>query len=659
MDVRVRVLGGFEVSSATEDIVPIPTRKARALLAVLARRSDEPQSRDALAALLWPDNSETQARGGLRQALKLLRRSLRDVEHSAIMSEGDTLTLRTKAAEIDVASFELLCRQGTADSLERAVDLYRGDFLAGFAPPTEPFAEWVAYERTGLRERAISALSTLVTLHTGEARRGPAVRIAVRLLALDPLQEHVHRLLMRLYLEQGRRGAAVEQYRQCRAILQRELGVGPEPETDQLYREIQGPRSRIEPAPPSRETAAATDPLLSRPAVAVLPFRNMSEDPAQEYFSDGLTEDIITALTLWRSFPVIARNSTFTYKDKPVDIKQAGRELGARYLIEGSVRKGGQRVRITAQLIDGVGGHHIWAEKYDRELDDIFEVQDEIAQRIAAIVAPELARAEVRRSTAKRPEDLDAWDYCLRGMAMVRERTCEGNAKARELFGRAIAIQPDYADAHAGLAMSCNFDILLHCAEDRMATATLAMEAARRAVKCDETSSIAHQELSTAYQWLNRHDDALAEVRIAVDLNPNDAIGLHQLGNKSDLAGDPEGISYMEKAQKLNPVDVQMHTRLSFLARAYVNVGSYEDAVDRARKAIQRRPDYPHAHYILAVALGHLGRSDEARAALSTSDALHPGFIDSRRNWQPYVDPRSNETLRDGLRRLGMESVEE
>jgi adenylate cyclase len=392
--------------------------------------------------------------------------------------------------------------------------------------------------------------------------------------------------------------------------------------------------------------------LLQKPAIAVLPFENMSGDPEQEYFSDGLTEDIITALTRWRSFPVISRNSCFTYKNKAVDIKQAGRELGARYLLEGSVRRGGARVRITAQLIDGADGHHLWAEKYDRELDDIFEVQDDIVQRIAALVAPELARAELKRSTRKQPQDLDAWDLSLRGMALIREKAAEANVKARELFNRAIAIRPDYADAYTGLAMSYNQDILVEAVEDRTATATQAMEAARKATECDESSAGAHHELSTAYQWLNRLDDALAEARIAVDLNPNDAYGLHALGNKSDLAGDPDGITFMEKAQKLNPEDARLHPHLTFLARAYVNMGNQRAAVERARQAIRRRPDYVPAYYILAIALGHLGELDEARAALAKCNELSPDFVQSRQNWQPYADPASNERLQEGLRRI-------
>ena len=403
---------------------------------------------------------------------------------------------------------------------------------------------------------------------------------------------------------------------------------------------------------PQNAAAVSDRTAPDKPAIAVLPFVNMSADPEQEYFADGLTEDIITALTYWHYLSVIARNSCFAYKNKAVDIKQAGRELGARYLLEGSVRKTGARLRITAQLIDGASGHHLWAEKYDRQIDDLFDVQDEIVQRIAAVVAPRLATAEFKRSTDKQVRDLDAWDLCVRGMAAVRRRTREGNIEGRELLSRAIAIRSDYADAYAGLAMSYNNDILISAVEDRATTAGQAMDAARRAIECDRSSSWAHNELSTAYQLLGRVDDALAEARIAVQLNPNDAYGLHALGNKSDLAGDADGIAYMERAQKLNPEDTQQHVQLTFLARAYVNSGNIGAAVERARQAIRRQPGYAPAHFILAMALSRLGAIDEAKSELAKCDEFSPGFVESRRNWQPYADPASNERLQEAFRRI-------
>jgi len=444
---------------------------------------------------------------------------------------------------------------------------------------------------------------------------------------------------MMLYLKQGRRGDAVAQYRICHDVLKRELGVAPEPETERLFQSL-------------REAAEATATVTTsgKPAVAVLPLRNLSEDRAQDYFSDGLTEDIISALTRWRSFPVIARNSSFAFRDKVLEV--AGRELGARYVLEGSVRRHDRRVRISVQLSDCETGTRVWAERYDRELVDIFDVQDDITERIAATVAPELSRAELMRSAGKRPEDLDAWDCFLRGMAKIHQRTPKGNLAARALFWQAIAIRPDYADAHAGVANSYNLNILIDAAQDREAEAREAMAAARRAIGIDPACAMAHQELSTAFQWLGRVEEALAEVRIAVELNPYDAVGLHQLGNKSDLAGDPRGIGYMEQAHRLNPLDMQLHTRLAFLARAYLNAGDHAQAAERARRAIRRRAGYAPSHYILALALGGLGRAEEGRAALARCEALTPGFVAGRREWAPYRDPASNARLNQGLARL-------
>jgi adenylate cyclase len=413
------------------------------------------------------------------------------------------------------------------------------------------------------------------------------------------------------------------------------------------------PDAAPQPTPDSRGSgqvppAAATD---LRPALAVLPLQDLGG--GEEYFSDGLTEDLITALASWRSFPVIARNSTFTYKGRTVDIKQVARELGARYVVEGSVRKDGGRVRVAVQLIDGATGHHLWANKYDRDLRDVFALQDELTHQLAAMIAPELERAEIKRASIKRPSDLDAWDCYLRGMALLAQFTPQGNADARALFERAAALDPGYADAFTGLAVSHNRDLLLQCATDRASCIESAMAAARRAVALDPSSAAAHSALATVHIWREEHDLSLAEARLAVELNPHDALTLHALGNKSDLAGDGEGIDRMVRAQALNPLDPERHSHLCFLARAYVNARRYDDAVACARAAIQRRPDYPPAHFILAVALGHLGRGAEARAALARCDELRPGFVAGRAGWRPYVSAASNDHLHEGLRKAG------
>ncbi|WP_119301888.1 adenylate/guanylate cyclase domain-containing protein [Dongia deserti] len=400
---------------------------------------------------------------------------------------------------------------------------------------------------------------------------------------------------------------------------------------------------------------AARHPTIGKPSIAVMPFVNLSGDPEQEYFSDGITEELITSLAFWRSFPVIARSSTFTYKGKAIDVTRIARELGARYIVEGSVRRSSGQIRVTAQMIDGRSGHHVWAARYDCVPDDIFALQDQLAHRIAATIVPELERLEIKRACHKRPADLDAWDLYLRGLSFLQSFTREGNAQARDMFERAIALDSEYADAYAGLAVSYHRDLLLECAADRNAAIEKSASASHRAVALDPASSNAHAALATAYLWRNEHALSLDEARRALELNPSDAQVLHAWGNKADLAGDPEGLPAMEQAQKLNPQDPDRHSHLCFLARAYVNARRYEEAVACARAAIERQPSYPHAQFVLAIALGHLGRAADARAALDRCSALHPGFIAGRTNWRPYLSDAANEHLRDGLRKIGFQ----
>ncbi len=312
----------------------------------------------------------------------------------------------------------------------------------------------------------------------------------------------------------------------------------------------------------------------------------------------------------------------------------------------------GRRVRISVQLIDGRTGHHVWAERYDRDLVDVFDLQDELTRRIAAILVPELSRAERQRSVTKRPNDLGAWDCCLRGEAALEQFTPAGNREARGHFERAIALDPSYSDAFSGLAQSHCRDMLLQCADDKEKTLAQAVAAAERAVALAPESARAHHELGTAHIWHNRHDLALEEAHIAVRLNPNDAVGLHMLGNKSDLAGDPEGIRRMEEAQALNPLDPQAHVHLSFLARAYLNARRYEKAAEAARAAIRRRGDYSNAHFILAIALAHCDRLAEARQALEDCEKLAPGLVEQRRAWRPYTDDDSNRHIQAGLKKI-------
>jgi adenylate cyclase len=405
------------------------------------------------------------------------------------------------------------------------------------------------------------------------------------------------------------------------------------------------------------DTSRSVDTVFDRPAVAVLPFTNMSGDRSQEYFADGLTEDIIHVLATWRSFPVIARNSSFAYKGKTPDIRQVAKELGARYVLEGSVRKSGSRLRITSQLIDASTGHHLWSERFDRPLEDVFDLQDEIAQRIGAIVEPELGRVERKRAMAKKPKNLDAWDYYQRGMSLLYQFTREGNEQARQMFQRALEHQPDYGQPFAALAYTYQMDVFQEHTDNREDSINRLSETARRAVDLDDTDSMAHLMLCFPCRWSGQDDMAIAEAERAVELNPSNALAQFHLGNILDLTGESEtGIASMERGLQLNPKDPRIHFMMSALARAHLNARRYDEAASWARKSIHRRSDDPRAHAVLAVALAHMGQFEEANIALGDCERIRPGFAEESILLREYRNPLDNEHIIDGLRKAAGDS---
>ena len=398
------------------------------------------------------------------------------------------------------------------------------------------------------------------------------------------------------------------------------------------------------------------DRVRERPAVAVLPFTNLSGDPEQAYFADGLTEDIITALPLWRSFPVVARNSTFAYKGTAPDVREVGARLGARYVLEGSVRRAGSRVRVTAQLIDAQSGHHVWAERYDRELDDIFTMQDELTQGIVAVVVPELERTEHKRLIMLPPRDLGAWDCALQGLAYLNAFSEENNVHAKQMFERAIARDPDYARGHAGLAFTYHRDIQFEYADLADDTASKQLASARRAVQLDGGDYIAHFILCAAYLRAGDHAAALAEAIRSAELNPSDAHTYNLVGLALSLMGRPdEALPHLEKAQALSPNDPRMTLMLAYTALAHFVAERYEVAADWARRAIRAEPSHPEPHIFLTASLGQLGRIEEARAALAAYARLRPDRHRWRASWFPFERAHDEARFLDGLRKAGWE----
>ena len=440
-------------------------------------------------------------------------------------------------------------------------------------------------------------------------------------------------------------------------LVRNRVDAGFEDLGEQHVKNVSAPVRVYAVRPQSAATLAAGDMAIAdKPSIAVLPFQNMSGDPEQEYFADGLTEDIITALSCWRSFSVIARNSTFAYKGTSPDVREVASHLGVRYVLEGSVRRAGDRVRISAQLIEGATGNHVWAEKYDRKLDDFFDLQDEITQVIAAKVEPEFARAEQKRAAQKPPSNLAAWECYQRGVASLDEVTKEGNRRARDFFERAIELDPADSRSHAGMAYSLFRYVLDGYSEPGENYSDKIIEFARRAITLDDADALAHHTLAVALLYFSdKYDLSIAEARRAVEINPNFSQAHVPLGNALSFVGKPEeGIAHLETALRLNPDDNRGHIYWAYLAEAHLNNRDYEQAAVCARKGVERKSDYAYSYFVLASALGHLGDTERASAALAESLRIQPEYVEIHRQIHRYRDPADREHILAGLRAAGL-----
>jgi TolB-like protein/cytochrome c-type biogenesis protein CcmH/NrfG len=396
-------------------------------------------------------------------------------------------------------------------------------------------------------------------------------------------------------------------------------------------------------------------PLPDRPAIAVLPFVNMSDDPEQDYFSDGISEDLITALSRLRWFFVIARNSSFVYKGKSVNIKQVAQELGVGYVIEGSVRKEGDRVRITAQLNDVATGSHLWAERYDRGLADVFAVQDEITEAIVASIEPQLYAAENFRSKRRTPDNMDAWGLVMRALSHFWRITQADNVVAQELLEKAIAIDPHYGQALAVLSTSHTF-----CAYNgwsEMATSVpIAERAALAAVRADSEDPWAHHALGCVHVLLRHFDEGIAEFELALNLNPSFALALSVYGLALTFSGrwEEAGVA-TAKALRLSPRDPFAAIYNGIAAHAQLVGRNYEDAMRLAGASIRLRTDHVSGYRMLTAAAAMAGQAEIATAALRELRRLQPNFslawIASN---LPFKHDADREHYLEAFRRAGL-----
>jgi adenylate cyclase len=403
-------------------------------------------------------------------------------------------------------------------------------------------------------------------------------------------------------------------------------------------------------------SASAPD-FDDRRAIAVLPFANFSGDPEQEFFADGITEDIISMLAGWRAFPVIARNSTFTYKGKDVDIKKVGEELGVHYVLEGSVRKSGRRVRVTIQLIRADTNHHIMAERYDRDLTDLFELQNEIAHTIAGAIEPEILKFERERIAERPPQNEDAYELYQRGVWHHYRQNKADNIEAQGYFRRALAIDAQYPQATAGLSIALSAAASLGWADNVDALFEEAYDLAQKAVTLDPRYPNAHFALGLVCMWTRRSERAIAAFEEAIKFNPSFAAAHVLLGQMYLYAGRrEETIEQAEKGIHLSPSDPRLFIWLPALAGAHYQMRHYEEAVEAGRRSWSLNRNWPHGLRYVVAGLAQLNRVKEAQAALAELKRMDANLEFSasvfRRNWP---DPADVDHLLDGLRKAGFE----
>lgn len=714
--VHLKLLGSFEgVLEAGQELV-LQRRKARALLAYLALNPGQEHSRDKLVSLLWGTSDAEHGRASLRQALSALRKSLGGAADRVLNADGDSVSVNADALDVDATEFVRLAAADSVETLRQCVALYRGDLCEGMDPREPAYEEWLEAERARYRELARAAMVRLLDrLLDGEALED-AVQTALRLLAMDPLQESVHRTLMRLYAGMGRRNVALRQYETCRKTIRRELDVELEPATKQVYLELLRDRGarpesgdvrpaaianesaakdgaiadevgtakpsrlgfvlvpgllllvtvivgvaiwrtteRAPPAPPTVvESEQVPRPLINRGAsVAVLPFTSVGGDSDQDYFSHGISEAVIAELTRFPDLFVIAHNSSSIYRGDVVDVGQVARDLGVRYVLQGSVRKAEGRVRVTAQLVDAAAGRHVWAERYEEVVDDIFAVQDKIVRRVVATMVPNLDRAERERVVGKPMENLEVYEFYLRGQHLQAKMTRRDLLKARQMYERAIELDPDFASAYLGLAQNHLWSFFFGWTVRPDAALTMAEQMAQKALSIDETRARGHGLLAFVYSARRVHASAIAAAERALELNPNDPANLIIHGDVMLYASRiDEAIESLELALRFDP-----HMKPGYimdLGMAYYLKGRYDDAVRVLEQSLRGHPDFLFSHVVLAAAQAQAGRPDEAARAAANVRRLHPFFkaeIFGRR----YADPRHREHLVEGLRKAGFE----
>jgi TolB-like protein/Tfp pilus assembly protein PilF len=628
------LLGGFGLRSADSRDLALSTRKDRLLLAFLALNAGRPLARDRLAGLLWGDRGETQARDSLRQSLAAIRQAFREVVLDPIHADREFISFDPAGVAIDAVTFERLATEAHAPG--EAASLYRGTLLDGIDGLTPEFEAWLGPERERLASIAVRLVERLAE---ASVPNEPAMCLARQLLARDPLCEPVYRALMRLHVAGGDRAAALKLYATCRATLKKELDAAPDLQTESLYRDVlidRRPQSA-----PTEQAAAAPD----RPSLAVLPFSNLSRDADLDHLCEGLAEDIITGLGRFHLLFVIDRHSSSMIAKHETDITEIGKRLGVVHLVQGSLQRQGDRVRITVRLIDATTRAQVWGEAYDHAFVEITNIPDTITRALVSTLHGRVESALIEQG--RRKPKMAAYDCVLRGIKHLRGYAPGDNERAIELFQQAMDLDPDYALA---LAYRGFAEVVANDYDDApMEILQRALKMAATAVQMDENDGRCHWLLAMATGYCGYPKEEERQLLRALALNPNEANVLATLGAVTAALGrHEEGIDRVREAMRLNPYHPEWYWII--LGNIFYAAHRYEDALE----AYQHRnnPGY-WVFSRLAACNAQLGRMDEARAAAAEVMRRRSDFAIStlrRAGWgRGDVDH-----IKDGMRKAGL-----
>ena len=608
---KINVLGRFQAQWDDGEAVDISSRKALALLTYLAVERG-PRPREVMANLLWGGTGDDRARHNLRQALSKIRHCC----DSLIVAAGDDLSLDSRC-DSDVARFEELAGSDDPDELRECLDLYRGELLEGLNPREPEYADWLMLARARLRDTACRVADRLGHALVESGRVDDAIDAFRELLAVDSAHEPAHRALMSLYAKAGRRSDALRQFQACEEALHRELGVEPSAQTREAYDGLREEKQNVAAEDRRPVFDSAVTQASSPPAIAVLPFENLSSSE-QAYFADGMAEDLITALSCFHSLVVIARGSSYAFRNSDLTDQAIAAELGAQYLVRGSVQREGKRVRINVQLLDAANGVQVWGHRYDREMEDVFVLQDEITSTLVSTLAGRVEAARLAWARKAPPERLDAHDLLLRGKDHHHRFTPEDCKKCIDLFERAIEQDPDYAVAYAWLGCGLG-QAMVFGLDDIPTLVDRCQSAVEKGLLLDENDSECHRVLAQVNLERGNLKRSLQHQERALFLNPNDDRIVNAMGEVLVFAGRPEEAEqWVRKSMRLNPYHpVRYRTHL---VRALFHQGRFEESLevlDRIDK--QRRDD-------LTYRIAALGRLGESEAAEKTAQQLRDEF---------------------------------